>query len=53
MLLNLKFEWFADGWVQLDMTFSLPEEYAEAAALAVCEKLGLQDATIIATQPIY
>ncbi|HOS52685.1 MAG TPA: D-ornithine 4,5-aminomutase subunit OraE, partial [Fervidobacterium sp.] len=46
-------EWFADGWVQLDMTFSLPEEFAEAAALAVCEKLGLQDATIIAKTVLH
>ncbi len=40
-------EWYADGVIQIDMTFSLPPEYAEAAAIKLCEKLGLEDINVI------
>ncbi|MDK2886629.1 MAG: D-ornithine 4,5-aminomutase subunit beta [Thermosipho sp. (in: thermotogales)] len=40
-------EWYSDGWIQLDMTFALPEELAEAAAIKLCEKLGLEEPTVI------
>lgn len=40
-------EWFGDGWIQLDMTFPLKEELAEAAALEVARKLGLEDVQVV------
>ncbi|MDI3472027.1 MAG: D-ornithine 4,5-aminomutase subunit beta [Thermotogaceae bacterium] len=40
-------EWFGDGWIQLDMTFPLSEELAEAAALEIARKLNLEEAQVI------
>jgi len=40
-------EWFGDGWIQLNMTFPLSEELAEAAALEIAKRMGFEEPQVI------
>ncbi len=40
-------EWAGDGWIQLDMTIPDKEEYAEAAAIEIARRLGLEEPVVL------
>lgn len=40
-------EWWGDGWIQIDMTIPDDEAHAEAAAVEICKRLGLEEPTVI------
>ncbi len=46
-LLKPEVEWMNDGIIQLDMTFPVEEEMAEAAAIETAKRLGLTDINVI------
>lgn len=46
-LVKPEVEWSYDGWIQLDMTIPEPEEYAQAAAIEICKRMGLEEIQVI------
>ena len=46
-LIKPEVEWSYDGWIQLDMTIPEPEAYAQAAAIEICKKMGLEEIQVI------
>jgi len=46
-LIKPEVEWSYDGWIQLNMTIPESEEYAKAAAVEICKKMGLEDIHVI------
>ncbi|PNR96681.1 D-ornithine 4,5-aminomutase subunit OraE [Petrotoga sp. 9PWA.NaAc.5.4] len=46
-LIKPEVEWSYDGWIQLDMTIPEPQAYAEAAAIEICNKMGLEEIQVI------
>jgi D-ornithine 4,5-aminomutase subunit beta len=52
-LIKPEVEWSYDGYIQLDMTIPESEEYAEAAALEICKRMGLEDAQVISKTVLH
>lgn len=46
-------EWAGDGVIQLDLTIPEDQDYAEAAAIAIANKLGLEDPTVLNKTPLH
>jgi D-ornithine 4,5-aminomutase subunit beta len=46
-------EWAGDGVIQIDLTIPEDQDYAEAAAIAIAKKLGLEDPTVLNKTPLH
>ncbi|MFO7881875.1 MAG: D-ornithine 4,5-aminomutase subunit OraE [Kosmotogaceae bacterium] len=46
-------EWAGDGIIQLDLTIPEDQDYAEAAAIAIAKKLGLEDPAVLNKTPLH
>lgn len=46
-LIGPEVEWWGDGWIQIDMTIPDDEAHAEAAAIEICKRMGLEEPTVI------
>lgn len=52
-LIGPEVEWWSDGWVQLDLTIPDDLDHAEAAALEIARRMGLQEATVISKTVLH
>lgn len=46
-------EWSGDGIIQIDLTIPEDQDHAEAAAIAIAKKLGLEDPTVLNKTPLH
>lgn len=52
-LIKPETEWSYDGVIQIDMTIPESSEYAEAAAIEICRKMGLEDPEVISIKVLH
>lgn len=52
-LLKPEVEWKNDGIIQIDMTIPDNPDVAEAAALEICNRIGLEEATVISKTVLH
>ncbi len=52
-LVKPEVEWSYDGWIQIDMTIPEPEDYAQAAAIEICKRMGLEEIQVIGKKILH
>ncbi|MFA7569586.1 MAG: OAM dimerization domain-containing protein, partial [Defluviitoga tunisiensis] len=52
-LIKPEVEWRYDGWIQIDMTIPEQEDYAQAAAIEICKRMGLEEIQVIGKKILH